>query len=278
LDYQLEQWITGPAGHHAFLDTLMKDAANWAVPVVIGVVAAWFVIGWVLGRQEARRGAVLALFAADGALLVNQVLIRIWDRPRPSIAHPHAVHVLVSPSTESSFPSNDAAAAIAIAVAVFLLHRRIGLVVLALMLLVCYARVHVGARYPGDVLAGALIGLAVTLLLWRSLAIVPTKVNDALTWLVRRLHLPLPLADRERRAVHSGRYAPPRDRPARDGNFVSVRAGFFGVAQIGPPALEDALHVRPPLSTNPSMAVPGVWENDASAPNPIAMLSRLCIT
>ena len=192
MDYQLEHWINGPAGHHAALDTLMKDAANWAVPVFIGIVAAWFVIGWVLGRQEERRGAVLALLAAGGALLVNQVLIRIWDRPRPFIDHPHTVHVLVSRSTDSSFPSDHAAAAIAIAVAVFLLHRRIGLVVLAIALLVCYARVYVGAHYPGDVFAGALIGSAATLILWRPLAIVPTKVNDTITWVIRLLHLPLP--------------------------------------------------------------------------------------
>jgi undecaprenyl-diphosphatase len=190
MDYQLEQWINGPAGQHAALDTLMRDAANWAVPIFIGIVAVWFVLGWVLGRPLERRGAVLALLAAGGALLVNQVLIRVWDRPRPFLAHP--IHVLVSRSTDSSFPSDHAAASIAIAVAVLLMHRRIGLVVLAVALLVCYARVFVGAHYPGDVLGGAAVGLVVTLLLWRPLAFVPTRVNDALTWLIRLVRLPLP--------------------------------------------------------------------------------------
>jgi undecaprenyl-diphosphatase len=170
----------------------MKDAANWAVPVFIGIVAAWFVIGWVTGRPNERRGAVLALLAAGGALLVNQILIRIWDRPRPFVVHPHSVHVLVSRSTDSSFPSDHAAASIAIAVAVLLMHRRIGLIVLAVALLVCYSRVFVGAHYPGDVLAGAAIGLVVTLLLWRPLAVIPTRVNDAVTWLIRVVRLPLP--------------------------------------------------------------------------------------
>jgi undecaprenyl-diphosphatase len=190
LDYQLEQWINGSAGHHAALDTLMKDAANWSVPIFIGIVAVWFVLGWVLGRPIERRGAVLALLGAGGALLVNQVLIRIWDRPRPFLTHP--VHVLVSRSTDSSFPSDHAAASFAIAVAVLLLHRRVGILVVAIAVLVCYSRVYVGAHYPGDVLAGAAIGAGVSLLLWRPLAFVPTRVNDILTWLIRRLRLPLP--------------------------------------------------------------------------------------
>jgi undecaprenyl-diphosphatase len=168
----------------------MKDAANWAVPVFIGIVAVWLVLGWVLGRPLERRGAVLALLAAGGALLVNQVLIRIWDRPRPFLAHP--VHVLVSRSTDSSFPSDHAAASIAIAVAVLLMHRRLGWLVLATAALVCFSRVYVGAHYPGDVLAGGAIGLGVALLLLRPLAVIPTRVNDALTWTIRLVRLPLP--------------------------------------------------------------------------------------
>ena len=208
MDYRIEQFINGPAGHHAVLDTLMRDAANWAVGIFIGIVAVWFVLGWILGRAEERRGALLALLAAGGALLTNQVLIRIWDRPRPFVAHPSTVHVLVSRGIDSSFPSDHAAAGVAIAVAVLLVHRRLGLLVIALAVLVCYARVFVGAHYPGDVLAGAGIGVVVALLLWRPLALVPTRLNDAITWVIRRLHLPL-------RDRSPARIEPGGDRPVR---------------------------------------------------------------
>jgi hypothetical protein len=56
------------------LDTLMRDAATWAVPIFMGIVAVWFVIGWLLGRVDERRGAVLALLGAGGALLTNPPL------------------------------------------------------------------------------------------------------------------------------------------------------------------------------------------------------------
>ena len=196
MDYRIEQWINSPAGHHPGLDAFMAHAATWAVEVFIGIVAIWFLIGWSTGSMRDRRGAVLALLASGGALLANQIINRIWARPRPFVAHPGTVHMLIAKSSDPSFPSDHAAAAFAIAVAVFLVHRRIGLVVIAAALLVAYARVYVGAHYPGDVLGGAILGTLVTLLLWGPLAVIPNRVNDALTWLIRTLHLPLP--DRER--------------------------------------------------------------------------------
>lgn len=202
MDYRIEQWVNSPAGHHPGLDSFMVHAATWAVQLFIAIVAVWFLVGWIAGSSRDRRGAVLALLASGGALLVNQIINRIWDRPRPFLAHPGTVHVLIAKSSDPSFPSDHAAAAFAIAVAVFLVHRRIGLVVLATALVVAYARVYVGAHYPGDVLGGAIIGAVVTLILWRPLAIIPTKINDAITWLIRKLHLPL--AERESLHVPPG--------------------------------------------------------------------------
>jgi undecaprenyl-diphosphatase len=199
VDYRIEQFINGPAGHHAFLDSFMRDAATWSVPIFIGIVALWFLYGWVRGLADERRDALTGLFAAGGALLANQVVLQFWQRPRPFDAHPHTVTTLVPHTTDPSFPSDHAAASVAIAVVVVLAHRRIGLLVLALAALVCVARVYVGAHYPGDVLGGAAIGTAVAFLLWMPLRILMTWIARAVDWTIARLHLPLP--DRRTAAV-----------------------------------------------------------------------------
>ncbi|MGZ4457404.1 MAG: phosphatase PAP2 family protein, partial [Nocardioides sp.] len=49
---------------------------------------------------------------------------------------------------------------------VLLVHRRLGLVALAMALLMAAARVYVGAHYPGVVLAGLVVGAVVTTLGW----------------------------------------------------------------------------------------------------------------
>jgi undecaprenyl-diphosphatase len=192
LDYRIEQWVSGPAGHSVVWDTLMAGVAYWALPALFGIVIVWFVVGWVFGRPEERRGAILALLAAGGAWLIRQVIIRAWVRPRPFVAHPRAVHKLIAHASDPSFPSGHAAASIAIAVAVLLVHRRVGGLVLTVALVISYARVYVGVHYPSDVLAGALIGTGAALVFWRPLAIIPTRVNSAVTSLIRRSRLPLP--------------------------------------------------------------------------------------
>lgn len=191
MDYRLEHWINGPAGNHPFWDALMRDAATWAVPLFAGIVAVWFAYGLIFRLSDERRGAVTALLAAGGGLLVNQIVLLIWSRERPFQAHPGAVHTLVSPSTDGSFPSDHAVAATAIAVALLMAHRRLGLVALAGAALVCVARVYVGAHYPGDVVAAAAIGAAVAILASRPLAFIPGWASAMVDRLLALLRVPV---------------------------------------------------------------------------------------
>jgi undecaprenyl-diphosphatase len=70
---------------------------------------------------------------------------------------------LLARSPDPSFPSDHATAAFALAVAVFMYHRRAGWLMLAMAAVVAVGRVAVGTHYPGDVLAGAMLGSAAAL-------------------------------------------------------------------------------------------------------------------
>jgi undecaprenyl-diphosphatase len=189
MDYHLEQWINGPAGSHPLWDALMVGAAAGAQAAFIALVGAWFLIGWLRRLAMERQGAIAALVAAGGALGVNQILSAIWYRPRPYITHPHQVHYLLSHSADSSFPSDHAAAAFAIAAVLFAYHRTLGLAALALAAVVGFARVYVGAHYPADVLCGAAIGVVVGLVLVRWVSAVPQLALRLVDGLMVRLGL-----------------------------------------------------------------------------------------
>ncbi len=159
VDYQLERWFNAGAGGLPPWDWLMILVALRAEVAFMAAVAAWFILGIVRHRPDDRVGAITALLASGLALLVNQVVSHLVYRPRPFVTHPDTVRVLLGHSRDASFPSDHAAAAVAISIVLIAFHRRLGIAALLFAILVAYARVYVGDHYPGDVLGGALVGL-----------------------------------------------------------------------------------------------------------------------
>jgi undecaprenyl-diphosphatase len=136
--------------------------------VFVALLAALFLVKDKWRSTNGRHGAVAAGFSALLALGVAQLIADLWARPRPYLAHPDA-HLFIAASPDTSFPSDHATAAFAIAVAILLRHRKAGWLALGLALVLSIARVAVGTHYPGDVLAGAALGTAAALVLWHPL-------------------------------------------------------------------------------------------------------------
>lgn len=146
----------------------LEDPATAAVAIAVPLYAVATVGLWLLARpyglRRWKRATVAALLSASLALLANQAIASLWDRPRPFAAHPLSTHLFAAPSTDPSFPSDHAAAAFAIAVAVLAFSRAAGSAFLATATLIAVSRVVVGLHYPSDVLAGAVVGIAAALL------------------------------------------------------------------------------------------------------------------
>ncbi|MHB1570913.1 MAG: phosphatase PAP2 family protein [Solirubrobacteraceae bacterium] len=114
-----------------------------------------------------RRTAVAAGLSAGLGLLVGKIITEFYYRPRPFVAHPHAVHLFVPHAADASFPSDHATASMAIAVAILLRGRfRWGSIVFVFAAILCFGRVALGFHYPTDVIGGAAIGTAAAGLLY----------------------------------------------------------------------------------------------------------------
>lgn len=166
MDYRLYHRINELAEHHPWLGHAAAALEAWSTPLF----ALATVCVWLLARPGAARKWKLAcgsaLASAAVALLANQLIAQFWSRPRPYAAHVDAT-VFLARSPDPSFPSDHAAAAFAIAVAVLLYDRLVGAIFLAAATLVATGRVIAGVHYPADVLAGALVGTAAALLVAR---------------------------------------------------------------------------------------------------------------
>jgi membrane-associated phospholipid phosphatase len=164
MDYRAFKLVNGLAGHSA--DGLFVALATGLPVVIVVAVALVFLIRWAHQCQARRSGALLGTVGAGLALLVCQPISHAVARARPYLAHPGHAHLLIARSQDFSFPSDHAVGGFALAVGVWLYDRTLGSVLLILAAILSFARVVVGTHYPGDVLAGALIGAAVPAVLF----------------------------------------------------------------------------------------------------------------
>jgi undecaprenyl-diphosphatase len=109
------------------------------------------------GRRAARSG--VASVAVTSAI-VNAALKPIGRRRRPDAVDVVPLARQVRMPSSTSFPSGHAASAFAFATAVGHVLPREAIALRALAGLVAYSRVHTGVHYPGDVVAGSLLGSA----------------------------------------------------------------------------------------------------------------------
>ena len=113
------------------------------------------------GRRGARAAAMGLASVGVAATVVNVAAKPLGHRRRPDRVVeqvPVARHVRMPSST--SFPSGHSAAAFAFATGVGHVLPPAAVPLRALAALVAYSRVHTGVHYPGDTVAGALMGTA----------------------------------------------------------------------------------------------------------------------
>jgi len=165
MDYHIFQAINGLAGHNGVVDACMEAIATKGPYGLVGIVALlWLLPSPTTPRGLERRLVLYALLTAAIALGINQVIGHVWARPRPFVAH--HVTLLITGSHDPSFPSDHAALGFGLALPVLLRNRAWGMLLLCGALLLGFARVFVGAHYPGDIAGAFLIALALTAVLW----------------------------------------------------------------------------------------------------------------
>jgi len=112
-----------------------------------------------LGGDRGRRAAFDGLTSiAVTPVVVKAALKPLGRRRRPERGPVVARHVRMPRSR--SFPSGHAASAFAFATGVTATQPQLKVPLRALATVVAYSRVHTGVHFPGDVLVGSLLGVA----------------------------------------------------------------------------------------------------------------------
>ena len=151
------------------LDTAMNRVSRAADYSKLWVAAAAMQV--VLGGRRGRRAAVAGLASVGvAAAVANLALKPLGGRRRPErVVEQVPVARWARMPGSTAFPSGHSASAFAYATGVGHVLPIASIPLLGLAAVVSYSRVHVGVHYPGDVVAGALVGTMLAQLTTRAL-------------------------------------------------------------------------------------------------------------
>lgn len=133
---------------------------NW-----LGHGSFWAALGFGLVAVDGRT-ALPAFYhmvlATVACFTIHKILKKRLARPRPFVTDP-GFHLIVDPLDEFSFPSGHTLHAVAFTMVLAVHYPLVAWCTLPFTVLVAMSRVVLGLHYPSDVLAGAAMGILVTL-------------------------------------------------------------------------------------------------------------------
>lgn len=189
LEAELVTWLNQGVGKSLLLDrATYLLVSDYFVPLLMAfwMLGLWFHGKDARARDRNQRAVLSAAISLGSANLAVLALNQHYFRERP-IAEMELVNLLYAP-TDSSFPSNPAAIAFAVAMSIWLGNRRASALLFFLAALWSFARVYNGLFYLSDIAAGALIGVAMSCIV----ALALRAIEPLPTWVLkgaRLLHL-----------------------------------------------------------------------------------------
>ena len=102
-------------------------------------------------------GELILKLVKDGK--TDQLILKhIVCRPRPFTVN-SAIDIIIKAPSGFSFPSSHTATCFAMATAIYLFHKRLGIIAYIYASLVAFSRMYLYVHYPSDVFGGVILGI-----------------------------------------------------------------------------------------------------------------------
>lgn len=143
-----------------FLDTVMPVITKLGDGGIFWIALSVILICF---KRTRKIGITMGLSLLIGYIIGNVFLKNIVARTRPYDVN-SLVSVLIPKLKSFSFPSGHTLASFEGATSIFLHNKKYGIPAIILAVIIAFSRLYLYVHYPTDVLAGMVLGIAVSLL------------------------------------------------------------------------------------------------------------------
>lgn len=164
MDTSIVTWVVENL-RHPFLNPVMIFATYLGEKGLF-----WITIGLVLcfTKRYRRHGILMLVSLATGCIIGEGILKHLFARVRPVDAL--GLSLLIKHPGGFSFPSGHSCSSFAAATCLWWANRKWRIGAVSIASLIAISRVYHGVHYPTDILCGAVLGIAVAILVHRYLA------------------------------------------------------------------------------------------------------------
>lgn len=109
--------------------------------------------------KNMRKTGFAVMGATLSVMLFGELIIKhLVARPRPFVIN-GAIELIVKAPSGFSFPSSHTATCFAMATAIYLFHKRLGIIAYIYAALVAFSRMYLYVHYPSDIIGGIALGI-----------------------------------------------------------------------------------------------------------------------
>jgi undecaprenyl-diphosphatase len=161
LDLYLFNLINGFTFKWDWLDFIGFFIAKYSEHILVAVLSLFLILNF---KKYWRMILEAIITAAFTRFVLAEIIRWLWFRPRPFVTL-NIVPLINKSAEEASFPSGHASFYFALSTIVYCYNKKAGIIFYIASLLIVLARVFVGIHWPSDILAGAILGILVGLVL-----------------------------------------------------------------------------------------------------------------
>lgn len=162
-DANVLETINGFANHSKVIDLIGIFLASY-LPYLLVLLLASFLF-W--PKKDKIKNRAMVLVSITAALIarfaVKNIVLFFYDRPRPymDLTPTNKLIPLSADENLQSFPSGHALFFFALSAVIYSFNKKLGIFFLACSALMSIARIFVGVHWPSDILAGAILGIII---------------------------------------------------------------------------------------------------------------------